>query len=101
MEIRPIDILKTQEVSQIKQMENQKMQHAQDQGEKNFQNTILRERQKATEAAKSDNNEYRYDAKEKGNNQYQGSNGNKNSKNKEKKDESKKPQKSGGIDLLI
>jgi hypothetical protein len=101
MEIRPIDIMKTQEVSQIKQMENQKLQHAQDQGEKNFQNSILQDRHKPTEATKLDNNGHRHDAKEKGNNEYHGSGGNKNDKNKEKEKESKKPQKSGGIDLLI
>jgi hypothetical protein len=101
MPINPMDIMRTQEASQLKHIVNQKTQDAQEQIGKNFQNTIKQEQFKPTQAAKSDNKEYRYDAKEKGNNQYQGFGGKKKSKDKEEKNESKKPSNNSGIDILI
>lgn len=100
MPIRPIEILRSQEASQLKHMESQRLQHTQEQLGKSFQSTIVKEQQKPTQAAKSENMEYRYDAKEEGNNKYFGSGKKKQSKENEKK-ESKGPQKSGNIDILI
>lgn len=101
MAIGPLDMVKTQEVTQLKHMESQKAQHALLQNEKNYQDTIKHDQAKPTKAPKSEDTEYRYDAKEKGNNQYQNSGNRKNSKEKENKKESNDPQKSGGIDILI
>lgn len=99
MPIRPLDIVKTQEVSQIKHMENQKAQQAQEQIGRSFQNMVQIDQHKPTQMTKSDNNEYRYDAKDKSNNQYKGSGNKKNQKdNEEKKNET---HKNSGIDILI
>lgn len=101
MSIRPIDIVKTQEATQIKQVENQRIQHAQDQIGKNFQVQIQKEQQKPNSMAKADNHEYRYDAKEQGNNLFYKQNDKKKDKKEENK-ESKPPKKNGrGIDILI
>jgi len=104
MPIKPIDIMRTQEVSQIKHMDAQKAQHAQDQIGRSFQNTVKHEQKMPTQTTKTDNQAYKYDAKEKGN----GNNpdtGNKKEKNDEKDknttDESKEPHKSGGFNILI
>lgn len=100
MPIRPIDIMKTQEASQYKYYENQRSQHEQIQIAKSFQNHIQQEQSKTTQAAKSENSEYRYDAKEKGQNSYSNSQGRKQKKEEQKKD-TEKPNKTGGIDILI
>jgi hypothetical protein len=99
MSINPIDIMRTQEAAQIKHIEIQRNQSAQEQVGRDFQNMVIQEQSKTTQTTKSDNNEYRYDAKEKGNNEYKGS-GRKNGKKEEKK-ETKEPKKNGGIDILI
>ncbi|MDF2944980.1 MAG: hypothetical protein K0S01_3838 [Herbinix sp.] len=102
MAIRPIEIITTQEAAQIKHMETQRAQHAQEQLSKNFQTMVKQEHEKTPQTTKAENMEYRYDAKEKGNNPYYGS-GNK-KKNKEKEEEKKKsnePSKGGGFDILI
>jgi hypothetical protein len=101
MPIRPIEIMKSQEASQIKHMDSQRAQHAQEQLSKNFQNMINQEHTKTIQTTKSDNLEYRYDAKEKGNNEFEGSSGKKKNKEQEDKKESKEPPKSGGFDILI
>lgn len=101
MQFRPIDIMKTQEAAQIQQIEIQKLQHAQDQSNKNFQNMIRQEQYKPTQTSKSENDEYRYDAKEKGNNQYSGTGSRKKHNGKDKNKESKDQHKSGGIDIMI
>lgn len=103
MPIRPIDIMKSQEASQYKHIETQRSHNEQVQISRSFQNMIQSEKTKPNQAAKSENKEYRYDAKEKGNNSYFNS-GNK-SKDKKKEEEAQKqsikPQKTGGIDILI
>jgi hypothetical protein len=102
MPIGRIEIMNSQEATQIKHMESHRVQHAQEQQSKNFQNMITQEQYKPTEAAKSDNNEYRYDAKEKGNNKYNGSGGKKQKKQEEKKET--KPaglQQGSSFDILI
>lgn len=103
MSVGPIDIMRTQEASQIKHIELQRAQHQHDQSSINYQTMVENEHNKPKELTKSDNPEYRYDAKEKGNNQYYGSN----NKKKEKKDEEKKDGKDkkspgkGRFDMLI
>lgn len=101
MDFNPIDILRSQEASQVKHIENQRFSQAQDQVSKNYQEMIVHDQYKPTKADKSDDTEYRYDAKEKGNNEYNGSGKKKKSNNKEdKKNDKDKPKKSG-IDILI
>ncbi len=101
MSINPIDIMRTQEAAQIKHIENQRFQHAQDQVGKNFQNMLVQEQHKPTHAAKSDNNEYRYDAKKKGNNEYKGSDKRNKKEEEKEKQEPGKTNNNGGIDILI
>ncbi len=101
MSIRPIDIVKTQDVSQLKLMENQRLHHLQDQVGRDFKSMIEHEHQKPKETTSSDNPEYRYDAKNKGNNQY--GSGGKRKEKKEEKDEkdNKKTPPFGGFDVRI
>ena len=73
MPIRPIDVVKSQEVSQYKQMQSQKYQHDQVQISKNFQSMIQAEATKTVQTTKSDHREFRYDAKEEGKGSYSGS----------------------------
>lgn len=103
MPIRPIDIVKSHEASQYKQLQNQRMQQEQVQISKSFQNMIRSEASKPVETSKSDNKEFRYDAKEESRNSY------KHSGSKKKKNQDKKKDKGsdtnrgrpGGIDILI
>lgn len=99
--LNPMDVMRAQEVTQIRHIENQRTQHMQEHISKNFQTMIEQDHIKPKETTKSDEPEYRYDAKEKGKNQYSGSGG----RNKEKKEEDKKapkpPAKGKGIDILI
>lgn len=101
MPIRPVEVVRTQEASQLKHMDIQRTQHAQVQQGKDFQNLIKQEQYKPTQATKSENKEYRYDAKEKGNNSYNGSGGKKREKGQEEKKEAKEPIKRGNFDILI
>ena len=66
MPIRPVDVLRSQEVSQIRHSETQRMASAQAQSSKNLQDEIQKESTRASETSKSDDTEYRYDSKEKG-----------------------------------
>jgi hypothetical protein len=102
MPVGPIEIIRAQEATQIRHVDAQRAQHAQEQLSKNFQNMIQQEQSKPTQAAKSENTEYRYDAKDKGNNQYSGSGEKKQKKDEEKpSSEPKNGARSGGIDILI
>lgn len=86
MPIRPIDIIsmpnRSQEASQVHQEANQRNQQAQSQLNAIYNKDIKHNSQQTVKTTKSENNEYRYDAKEKGNNSYQG-----NKKGKKKKEE--------------
>lgn len=104
MPITPIEIAtmapKSQEVSNYKHQESQKPMNDQILIHNKLNQEALHDSQQAVKTAKGDNREYRYDAKEKGNNGYAGSN----SKKKKKEEESKeKPQKmrAGSIDIRI
>jgi len=103
MPIRPIDIVKSHEASQYRHLQNQKLQHEQVQISKDFQNLIQAESSRPVETAKSENKEFRYDAKEEGRNKYKGPKGNK--KQNQDKDKKKGPgyneRRPGGIDILI
>lgn len=103
MPIRPIDIVKSQEVSQYKQLQSNKLQHEQAQLSKSFQNMVRSEAQKPVETTKSEYNEFRYDAKEESRNKYSGMGGRR--KQKENKKEDKRPDnkndRPGGINILI
>lgn len=107
MAVGPIEVIRAQEATQIRHMDTQRAQHAQEQISRNFQNMVQQEHSKPIEATKTDNTEYRYDAKEKGNNQYKGSKGKKDKKEDNRngsKNDSKSGMsspKSGGIDILI
>lgn len=104
MPIRPIDVMKTQEVSQYKQIQNQRPQHEQVQISKSFQNLIQAEASKTVQTNKSENKDFRYDAKEEGRNSYSGSAG-KGKKDHEKhnkdKESDNKTGRPGGIDILV
>lgn len=104
MPIRPIDVMKSHEVSQYKHIQSQKAQHEQVQIGKTFQNMIEAEASKPVQTTKSENKDFRYDAKEEGRNSYSGSGG------KGKQDKDKKNSDSGsdnntgrpgGIDILV
>lgn len=93
--------MKSQGASQFKQIESQKVQHEQVQISKSFNNMIQQESMKTVQTTKSDNREYRYDAKEKGNNSYSGSGKKKKNNQNDNKKETGKPSKTGSIDILI
>jgi len=103
MPIRPIDVVKSGEVSQLRNLQNQRYQLEQVQISKNFQNQIQAEASRPVETTKSENNEFRYDAKEESRNKYSGQK----RKNKHKQDKNKgkgsdfNGQRPGGIDILI
>lgn len=102
MAFNPIDIMRTQEASQIRHIENQRAQYMQNQASKNFQSNIEREQLKPNELNKTENSEYRYDAEKKGNNQYH-SDGRKRKEAKPEPDKPKKNNRSadGGLDVRI
>ncbi|MDF2951111.1 MAG: hypothetical protein K0S18_694 [Anaerocolumna sp.] len=97
MPIKPIDIVtmapKSQEVSHFKHQESQKTLNEQAQLSNQFNSQIKHNNQQAVKTLKGDNQEYRYDAKEKGNNSY---NQNKDKKKKDKNDNSE-PQSNAKI----
>lgn len=103
MPIRPIDIVKSHEASQYKHLQNQKIQQEQVQISKNFQNVIQSEASKPVETTKSENREFRYDAKEESKNSYS-QRGDKRKQKKDKKNDKglgNNRRRPGGIDILI
>jgi uncharacterized protein YwqG len=105
MPIKPIDIItmppKSQEVSVYKQHEVQKPMNEQMHLNNQFNNEIRHNGQQATKTIKSENREYRYDAKEKGNNSYNGSGYHGQKKKKEEEAASKDHFHTGSIDIKI
>lgn len=104
MPIRPVDIVRSQDASQYKHIQNQKAQHEQVQISKSFQNLIQDEASKPVHTTKSENKEFRYDAKEESKNSYNGSGGQgKRDRDKKKKDggSDNNTGRPGGIDILI
>lgn len=107
MSITPIEIAtmapKSQEVSVFKQHESQRPMNEQAQISHQLNNQIQHNNQQTVKAAKSDNPEYRYDAKEKGNNSYAGTNQKKkqSEKDKGKSRDTKDTLRPGSIDIRI
>jgi hypothetical protein len=103
MPITPIEIAsmapKSQEVSVYKHHDTQKPVNEQIQISHQFNNEIKHNLNQTVKTVKSENNEYRYDAKEKGNNSYKGS-----GQSKKKKDKGSAPKNNsrpGSIDIKI
>lgn len=103
MAIRPIDIAmippKTQEVSQVQNAVNQRQSHAQEQLGVQYNQNIKHNSQQTVKTKKSENNEYRYDAKEKGNNSHSGNK--KKGKKQDKKEKDDKPIGLSNLDIRI
>ncbi|QHQ62101.1 hypothetical protein Ana3638_15995 [Anaerocolumna sedimenticola] len=104
MPITPIEIAamapKSQEASLYKHQESQKPLNEQIVIGQQFNNHIKQNNQQTVGTIKSENKEYRYDAKEKGNNSYSGSKQNK-KKNNNKGAAPKDNFRSGSIDIKI
>lgn len=83
---------KTNEATSYKVNQNQKPVHEQIMMTESMQKSIQHNSQQTVRKANAENTEYRYDAKEKGNNQYSGK-----QKNSKKKEENKKNNKYGYI----
>lgn len=92
MSINPIDIVtiapKSQETSQMQSANQHKVQHMQEAQEVKFQKEVEHNTKQTVKTIKGENNEYRYDAKEKGNGTYE-----KKKKEQKKKQESSKEEK--------
>jgi hypothetical protein len=102
MSITPIEVIQSQEATQFKHMESQKTLHEQVEISKSFQEQIRKESSKTTLAEKCDHKEYRFDAKEKGQNGYEHSENKKRKEHKkENTKENNKATRSGGFDILI
>ncbi|MGN6711774.1 hypothetical protein [Anaerocolumna jejuensis] len=103
MPITPIEVAsmapKSQEVSNYKHQESQKPINDQILIHDKLSHEVKQNSQQAVKTAKGENKEYRYDAKEKGNNSYSGSGSKK--KKKEESKEEKNKMKSGSIDIRI
>ena len=84
---------KANEATGFKVNQNQKPVNEQVIINENMQKTVKHNSQQTIRKSDTDNPEYRYDAKEKGNNQYQG----KQKKNSKKKEEKEKNNKYGYI----
>ncbi len=76
MSIPPIERVlvptKSQEASQFQHAQMQKQTHAQEQLGVQYNNMVRHNSEQTVKMTKSENNEYRYDAKEKGNGKFSG-----------------------------
>lgn len=104
MPIRPIDVMRTHEAAQYKQLQNQRPQHEQVQISKSFHDIIQSQASKPVQTLKSENKEFRYDAKEEGRNSYKGS-GKRGKQDKDKQNKDKESDNNtdrpGGIDIRV
>lgn len=106
MPITPIEVAamvpKSQDASYQKQQQTQKPINEQIQIHQHINSEIKHNNQQAVRLQKGDNTEYRYDAKEKGNNSYSGSKQKKDKKDKNEKNQKlKQSQMPGSIDIRI
>ncbi len=106
MPITPIEVAamvpKSQDASIHRQQQTQKPINEQIQIHQHINAEIKHNNQQTVKTQKGDNPEYRYDAKEKGNNDYPGSKHNKSKKEKNEKDKKlNKSQIPGSIDIRI
>jgi hypothetical protein len=105
MPIRPIDIIsipnRSQEASLVHHESIQRAQQAHSQLNEKFNKDVKHNSEQTVKTAKSENTEYRYDAKEKGNNSYQGKQNQ--GKKRTAKQEDTKPKSSNGskFDITI
>ena len=105
MSITPIERVlvppKTQEASQHQIAHQQKQAHAQEQLEVQYNTNLQHNQQQTVKMTKSENNEYRYDAKEKGNGKFFGGKKDKKKKEQEEAKEKGKPLLPHGFDIRI
>ncbi len=107
MPITPIEMIsiptKSQEASLVKSAENQRSANEQLAFGAKFQEEIKHQSQQTIAATKSDNPEYRYDAKEKGNNSFYGKQNKQKKKEKKEKETTRKNEKEPhrGFDIRI
>ena len=105
MSIRPIDIItiapKSQEVSQVHYNEMRGREHAENTVSQNFQRTEEHNSQRTIESAKSETNNYNFDAKDGSGNSYKGHNSKKKNKKSKDDDNSLKSPFSNGFDITI
>ncbi len=90
MSIRPIDMLvmpnRSQETSQMQNAAHAKAEHAQNAIQAHHMQEVRHDSEQTVRMNKSENNEHRYDAKEKGNSSYQNSQGQRKKKESETED---------------
>lgn len=106
MPITPIEVLsmatKSQEASLMKQAEHQKPLSEQVAMSANFKEQLQHKSEQTVATTKSENPEYRYDAKEKGNNSYYRQSKKKSKKEQNDKDtKDKQENQHRGIDIRI
>jgi hypothetical protein len=103
--ITQVDMLtvlpRTNEVSNIKQVEMQRPADEQTQMNSTFQQEIKHEQRKTVESQKSENKEFRYDAKEKGNGQSYSNRDKKGKKKQEEIPSSTRPMNGSSFDIKI
>jgi hypothetical protein len=105
MPITQLDMIsmapRSQEASQIKHIETTKLANEQNQLNTQFNHDIKHNSMQTTKANKTENNEYRYDAKEKGNNTYYNQNQKKQKKHNEERSKEDQPIKLSNFDIKI
>lgn len=103
MSITPIEMYtmvpKSQEASHLRQGELSRMAGQQAETVQSFEKEIRQNSQQTVKMSESENPEYRYDAKEKGNGSY--GNSGKGKKEKKKEEKSDIPVRPGGFDIRI
>lgn len=92
---------KSQEASQIQHAHQQKQTHAQEQLGVQYQSNLQHNSQKTVKMTKSENNEYRYDAKEKGNGKFAGQKKGGSQKKEQEEEQKGKSVPVSGFDMRI
>ena len=92
---------KTQEASQLQHAHQQKQAHAQDQLGVQYNNIVQHNSQQIVKMTKSENNEYRYDAKNKGNGTFSSKKQGKKQKKQEDTNTEKKEIRISAFDMKI
>lgn len=107
MPIRPIDMIsiapRSQEAANQQLSDQNRMAHAQDSAAQHFQKHVKDEAEVIMQSEKTEQEAYRYDAKEKGNGSYKGSEkkGKKKDKGKEKQGHDKETIEKSNFDIRI
>ncbi len=92
---------KSQEASQFQHAHLQKQAHAQEQLGVQYNNLVQHNGQQIVKMTKSENNEYRYDAKEKGNGTFSGKKQGKREKKQDNTNTEKKEIRISAFDMKI